>query len=161
MSVNKAFDFDREKVANLLEKEMGRQGWQATALSRKAKLHDHAVYHFLNKKTRNVEKLEAIAAVLGKDISYFLTAEDETKVSVFAHDDIPYNGELVREAMKTVEEIMQEKGIPLSKSVVDNFTQTVYRHSQRKERDGKISREYALGVIEYALDNKLVTCKSS
>jgi len=63
--------------------------------------------------------------------------------------------------MQVVEDIMQEKGIPLSKSVVDNFTETVYKHSQRKDRDGKISREYALGVIEYALDNNLVTCKSS
>lgn len=161
MSVNRAFDFDREKVANLLEQEMGKQGWQATALARKANLHEHAVFHFLNKKTRNVKKLQAIAAVLGKDISYFLTPEEEVKGSTFAQDDIPYNGELVREAMKIVEEIMQEKNIPLSKSLVDNFTQTVYRHSQRKEHDGGISREYALGVIEYALDNKLVTYKSS
>ena len=161
MSINKAFNFDREKVADLLEKEMGKQGWQATALSRKAKLHDHAVYHFLNKKTRNVEKLEAIADVLGKDISYFLTPEEENNKNAFAEDDTPYNGELVREAMKIVEEIMREKNIPLSKSVVDNFTQTVYRHSQRKEYGGGISREYALGVIEYALDNKLVTYKSS
>lgn len=152
--------FDREKVAGLLEKEMGEQGWQATALSRKAKLHDHSVYHFLNKKTNNVEKLQAIAAVLGKDISYFLTSEEQPKINVPTQDDIPYNGELVREAMKIVEEIMEEKGISLSKAVVDNFTETVYKHFQKKEYNGKI-KEYALGVIEYALNNKLVTCKSS
>lgn len=158
MALKKVFSFDREKVAHLLEKEMDRQGWQATALSRKANLHEHAVYHFLNKKTRNVEKLDAIATVLGKDVSYFLTGEDNPVNSAsFQSEALPYNGELLREAMKIVEEILLEQDIPLNKELVSNLADSVYKYSIKKDKNGKINKDIALGIISYAVDNNLVT----
>lgn len=152
--------FNRKRVAELLAEELESQDWKATALSRKAGLHEHAVYHFLNQKTNNVQKLAEIAKVLGKPLSYFLgedTLTQENTASKFG--DIPYDGQLMREAMEVIETILVSKNIPLNKDVIDNFTFTLYKHAQKEEQNGKISKEYALGIIEFAIDNHIIPHK--
>ena len=144
-------------IANRLREEMENQGWKPKELSVAAGLNPHTVHNFLYGKSRKLDKLKAISQVLGVSPSYLLLG-DESAAGTFKmtpsylpkQPSLPYNGELYRDVIKTVEDVLTEKNFRVTKDLVDYFVNEIYSYAVTQEAP-EVNRDYANGVISYAI----------
>ncbi|MFT6332583.1 MAG: transcriptional regulator with XRE-family HTH domain [Lentimonas sp.] len=152
-------------LAKRLTDEMKKQNWTGRKLSTKANLSYNAVHYILSGKTKNTnfEVVNAIADVLGVSPFYLLDENyDENKQEIASTDvikedtlvkDIPYDGDLYRQIMTVVEEILAAKN-SLTTKKIEYFTHYIYSQIAKIESSDKEKniRSYAEGIIDYALN---------
>ncbi|MFT5702680.1 MAG: transcriptional regulator with XRE-family HTH domain [Rickettsiales bacterium] len=153
-----------------LTDEMKKQNWTGRKLSTKANLSYNAVHYILSGKTKNTnfEIVNAIADVLGVSPFYLLDenyeknkqetinmglAEPEVVKEEISPKDTPYDGDLYRQIMTIVEEVLIAKNI-LTTHRIEHFTHCIYSQIAKTESVDKEKdiRSYAEGIIDYALN---------
>ncbi len=153
-----------------LKDEMKKQNWTGRKLSTEANLSYNAVHYILSGKNKstNFEVVNAIADVLGVSPFYLLDenydknnkshntqSKFDSKGSI--EKEIPYDGEVYREIMSVVEELLDAKN-SLTTGRIEYFTHYIYSQIQKMdfEEQGKNRkkniRSYAEGIIDYALN---------
>jgi transcriptional regulator with XRE-family HTH domain len=146
----------QEIFAKRLKEEMDKQNWTGRNLSKKANLSYNAIHYILsgkNKKT-NFEVVSAISDILGVSTLYLL-GESDNKKSKKAEIDVPYDGELYRQIMCVVEEILNSKN-KLTIEQVEYFTKNIYPHVKKMQDEGKTQdiKSYCEGMIDYVLNQE-------
>ncbi|MFT6346386.1 MAG: transcriptional regulator with XRE-family HTH domain [Myxococcota bacterium] len=155
----------KEILHKRLKDEMHKQNWSGRKLSTKANLSYNAIHYILSGKTKstNFDAVNAIASVLGVSPFYLLDENyktsnnksesrklhDQKKIE----DDVPYNGELYRQIMSVVEEVLSAKS-GLTTQRIEYFTHYIYSQINKTESSDqeKNIRSYAEGIIDYALN---------
>lgn len=153
-------------IATRLREEMENQGWKPKELSIAAGLNPHTVHNFLYGKSRKLDKLKSISGVLGVNPSYLLLGDENAtgpfkNVSSYTYKQqasLPYDGDLYRESIKIVEEVLAEKGYRVTKELVDYFVNEIYSYAVTQEQTD-VNRDYANGVISYAIKVGMVPKK--
>ncbi|MFT6106715.1 MAG: transcriptional regulator with XRE-family HTH domain [Rickettsiales bacterium] len=148
-----------------LSEEMKKQKWTGRKLSTKANLSYNAVHYILNGKTKstNFEAINAIAEVLGVSPFYLLdekhdknstnTKTKEDIIKETSTEEIPYDGQLYRQVMLSVEEVLASKN-NLTTQRIEYFTHYIYSQIKKMnpEDQEKDVKSYAEGIIDYALN---------
>jgi len=153
-----------------LKDEMKKQNWTGRKLSLEANLSYNAVHYILSGKNKstNFEVVNAISSVLGVSPFYLLdethdkknkshNAQNNLHSKELCEKEIPYDGELYREVMCIVEELLIVKN-SLTTERIEYFTHYIYSQIKKmnieeKEKNwGENIRCYAEGIIDYALN---------
>ncbi len=151
-----------------LKEEMTKQNWTGRKLSTEANLSYNAIHYILSGKNKstNFEVVNAIASVLGVSPFYLLDANyDKNKNhntknnldSKLIEKEVPYDGELYREIMSVVEELLENKN-RLTTGRIEYFTHYIYSKItkmdfEKKEKNRRKNiKNYAEGIIDYALN---------
>jgi transcriptional regulator with XRE-family HTH domain len=157
-----------------LKDEMKKQNWTGRKLSTEANLSYNAIHYILSGKNKstNFEVVNAIAGVLGVSPFYLLdenydknNKSHNTQIKLDSKgsakkeisEEIPYDGELYREIMSIVEELLDAKN-SLTTGQIEYFTHYIYSQIQKMDFEGqgktrkKNIRSYAEGIIDYALN---------
>ncbi|MES2678001.1 MAG: helix-turn-helix domain-containing protein [Pseudomonadota bacterium] len=155
-----------------LKDEMKKQNWTGRKLSVQANLSYNAIHYILSGKNKstNFEVVNAIASVLKVSPFYLLdenykktgnsVAKEVAEPKILpknSEQEMPYDGELYREIMLVVEELLTAKN-ELSTSRIEHFTHYVYSQIKKnsattKEKNQKKNiKSYAEGIIDYALN---------
>ena len=147
---------------------MERKNWTGRSLSKKANLSYNAIHYILCGKNKgvNLDVINSIANVLEISPFYLLDENyDESnirnkkgnhfesrKIDVI-RTNMPYNGELYREIMCIVEEVLKDKN-NLTTQKVEYFTRYLYPQIQQMKltEEDKNLKSYIKGVIDYALN---------
>jgi transcriptional regulator with XRE-family HTH domain len=152
---------------------MKKQNWTGRKLSVEANLSYNAIHYILSGKTKstNFEVVNAIASVLGVSPFYLLDEKyDKNKNYItptainskeLADPEIPYDGELYRQIMSVVENLLTAKN-SLTTGRIEYFTHYIYSQIKKMELEEKGEsfeknhkqniRSYAEGIIDYALN---------
>jgi transcriptional regulator with XRE-family HTH domain len=143
-----------------LKDEMKKQHWTGRKLSTKANLSYNAIHYILSGKNKstNFEVVNAIAEVLGVSPFYLLDENyDNNKTSnqvefkEVSEKEAPYDGEMYREIMSVVEELLIAKN-SLTTQRIEYFTHYIYSQIAKVGDGKKNLRSYAEGIIDYALN---------
>jgi len=145
------FKLNKPFVATQLNAALKDQALNAVQVSREAKLPDHTVYNFLQKQGGNVASLQAIAEVLGKDLSYFDPNYKEEKPEPLTNT--PYDADLYMEILGVINEVLKKRNASISKEAVDKIAHTIYVKSQSS---GTVDRDYAIGAVDFTLSSGFV-----
>ena len=147
-------------LINKLQEEMKKKHWSGRRLSEAANLSYNAVHYILSGKNKSTkfEVVKAIADTLGVS-PFYLLEKDYNEEGRFAKaklptpetDNIPYDGELYRQIMVTVEELLNAKG-DVATQKVEYFTKYIYSQIKKNNKDVKDIKLYAEGIIDYALN---------
>ena len=151
-----------------LKDEMAKQNWTGRKLSTEANLSYNAIHYILSGKNKstNFEVVNAIASVLGVSPFYLLDKNYDKNKNHNAKNNldikliekgIPYDGELYREIMSVVEELLEAKN-SLTTQRIEYFTHYLYSQITKMDLEKKDKnrrkniKNYAEGIIDYALN---------
>ena len=151
-----------------LKEEMQNQNWTGRKLSKKANLSYNAIHYILSGKTKstNFEVVNSIADVLGVSPFYLLDENQQRNASETRRKSSPsfsnsnkaevsYDGELYRQIMCIVEEVLESRN-KLTTHNVEHFTRSIYPQIKKdqSESNNKDIRSYIEGIIDYALNTQ-------
>jgi len=145
-----------------LKDEMKKQNWTGRKLSTKANLSYNAIHYILSGKNKstNFEVVNAVAEVLGVSPFYLLDENydknktpNQVEFKEVSEKETPYDGEMYREIMSAVEELLIAKN-SLTTQRIEYFTRYIYSQMAKVDvGDGRKNlRSYAEGIIDYALN---------
>ena len=145
-----------------LKDEMTKHNWTGRSLSTKANLSYNAVHYILSGKNKstNFEVVNAIAEVLGVSPFYLLDENydknktpNQVEFKEVSAQETPYDGEMYREIMSVVEELLTAKN-SLTTQRIEYFTRYIYSQIAKVDVGDrrKNLRSYAEGIIDYALN---------
>ncbi len=145
-----------------LKDEMKKQHWTGRKLSTKANLSYNAIHYIISGKNKstNFESVNAIAEVLGVSPFYLLDenydknkTSNQVEVKELPTQETPYDGEIYREIMSVVEELLSAKN-SLTTERIEYFTHYIYSQIVKTDVENrkKNIRSYAEGIIDYALN---------
>lgn len=152
-----------------LKDEMKKQNWTGRALSVEANLSYNAIHYIISGKNKstNFEVVSAIASVLKVSPFYLLdencekTNKNDLNSRKLIKEEtgktIPYDGEIYRDIMSIVEELLTVKN-SLTTGRIEYFTHYIYSQIQKMDFEGqgenrqKNIKSYAEGIIDYALN---------
>lgn len=152
-----------------LKDEMKKQHWTGRKLSVEANLSYNAIHYILSGKNKstNFDVVSAIASVLGVSPFYLLDENyDKANKNHNAQNNLdakliqkstPYDGELYREIMSVVEELLTTKN-SLTTERIEYFTHYIYSQMvktdlEKKEKNRrKDIKNYSEAIIDYALN---------
>jgi len=145
-----------------LKDEMKKQNWTGRKLSTKANLSYNAIHYILSGKNKstNFEVVNAIAEVLGVSPFYLLDENydknktpNQVEFKEVSEKETPYDGEMYREIMSAVEELLIAKN-SLTTQRIEYFTRYIYSQMAKVDVGDrrKNLRSYTEGIIDYALN---------
>jgi len=139
-----------------IKKQLSALNLSVSELERRAGLKQSALYNILSDRSKNpsVEIVNAIAKelnctieeLLGEEVHSHITertSEEETA------DDYPWNAKLYIKAIQTIQTILEQKNIHLSKKQVLACVDEVYKYSSGISED--IDRRFAEWIIDKLL----------
>ncbi len=127
-----------------IKQELKDRSLSAIELAKLANISYYDTTNILSGKSSKVEKIEAIAKVLGKPLSYFIDINyDASKVQSTAYDS-----ELHYKAVKAISEICTKNKIFLTKEKMDEFVDTIYPKISKNDPEDLIFAQ-AEAIINY------------
>lgn len=138
-------------LAKKLRLELRKHDITLGQLAEKAKLPRSAVDNVLYGRSRNANKIKAIAEALDVTADYLLSDEDCADAAN-NNSEGSYDGRAYRKAMKIVESVLEENDIELNKNIVDEYTQDVYNYlSNEVVQTPRAASAFASGLVHNAL----------
>lgn len=130
--------------------EMKSRSLTAVNLASLAKIDSHSVNNILSGKSNKIEKLEAIAAALGKPLMYFVDPNfsEHCKKSTEA----AYDGDLHCKVVKIINDFCKREKITLTKDWMDKLVDFTYPRLNKDDPDELILSQTE-AVVKYALKN--------
>lgn len=127
-----------------IKHELKERSLSGTELAKLANISYFDTNNILSGKSSKVEKIEAIAKVLGKPLTYFIDINyDATNIQNTA-----YNSELHYKAVKAISEICNKNKIFLTKEKMDEFVDTIYPKISKNDPEDLIFAQ-AEAIINY------------
>ncbi|KIE05140.1 hypothetical protein NF27_EY02360 [Candidatus Jidaibacter acanthamoeba] len=121
-------------------------------ISRKAI--DNIIYKNIKKK----ETVEKISTALGIDLFEYINKKSPT--SILNNSEL--NTQILKKASEIVFQIIEDANIVPSKDDVNTLTAILYKFLlENKEASNEIAKAFCQGMIEYALNNFMVTQKNN
>ena len=134
-----------------IRQEMKERSLTGANLAELANLPYYAVENILSGKSSKLDKLEAIAKVLGKPLMYFVNADyDEKNIG----NNSSYDGELHYKVVKIIHDICTKNKIYLNKDRMDQLTNFIYPRLKKDDPENLIIAQTE-AIINYVVKNNI------
>lgn len=127
-----------------IKQELKDRSLSGIELAKLANISYYDTTNILSGKSSKVEKIEAIAKVLGKPLSYFIDINyDASKAQ-----NTSYNSELHYKVVKVISEICNKNKIFLTKEKMDEFVDIIYPKISKNDPEDFVFAQ-AEAIINY------------
>ena len=141
----------RNTVAAIrIKEQLKEKSLSGIELAKLANISYYDATNILSGKSSKVEKIEAIAKVLGKPLSYFIDINyDASKAQ-----NSSYDSELHYKTVKVISEICNKNKIFLTKEKMDEFVDTIYPKINKNDPEDLIFVQ-AEAIINYITSKQI------
>lgn len=132
-----------------LREMMTKNSIDGRELSKRSGVKYDDITNILAGKSKNTDKLSAIAKYFGSTLSYFLGLDDQNQENL-----LNYNGELHCKTVKFVFEYCTKTKIHLTKGKMDELVNFIYPRLKNDDSDELIVTQVG-ALVDYFITNKI------